>query len=100
MPSNADQTDLRQPTGDELSLIAEAERKKLFARNDYQQAKGYSSTSKNAMADGDDKGKGTGKYLDVYNNDAGSGTDVIERKSEIKINEYQADKPYQAPRVN
>jgi hypothetical protein len=98
MPTNADQTDLSQPSGDELSTIASTERKKLAARNDYFISNQYSSTNKNAMADGDTQGKGTGKYLDVYNQDAGSSLDVAERKSEIKINEYQPNKPYQAPR--
>lgn len=98
MPTNADQTDLSQPKGDELSTIAEAERKRLAARNDYFINNQYSSTNVNAMADGDEQGKGTGKYLDVYNQDAGSRTDVAERKNEIKTNEYQPGKPYQAPR--
>jgi hypothetical protein len=98
MAQNADQTDLSQPKDDELSKIAEAERKKAAARNDYFITNQYSSTSKNAMADGDEKGKGTGNYLDVYNQGAGNRTDVAERKNEIKINEYQPQKPYQAPR--
>lgn len=98
MPTNADLIDLAQPSGDELSKIAEAERKKLFSRNDYNTSNLYSSTSKNAMADGDEKGKGTGRYLDVYNLEAGSGPDITERKNEVKINEYQPNKPYQAPK--
>lgn len=98
MPSNADQTDLSQPKGDDLSRVAETERKKLAARNDYFINNQYSSVNPKAMADGDEQGKGTGKYLDVYNLDAGSRTDVAERKNEIKINEYQPAKPYQAPR--
>lgn len=98
MPSNADQTDLSQPQGDDLSNVAEFERKKLAARNDYFINNQYSSTSRNAMADGDEKGKGTGRYLDVYNLEAGGSLDIAERKNEIKINEYQPNKPYQAPR--
>jgi hypothetical protein len=97
MASNADSLDLTQPGGT-LSDIAEAERKKLIARNDYGLGKTvYSSTHPDAMASGDEQGKGTGEYLDVYNQGAGSSLDVAQRKSEIVTNKYQVDKPYQAP---
>lgn len=97
MPSNADSLDLNQPAGT-LSEIAEQERKKLFARNDYGLGKDlYSSTHPNAMANGDLQGKGTGEYLDVYNPAAGSSLDIAERISDIVNNKYQADKPYTAP---
>jgi len=97
MPSNADSLDLSQPKND-LSSIAEAERRKLYARNDYAPDKNlYSSTNPDAMATGDEQGKGTGRYLDVYDQAAGSVTDIAERKSKIVTNEYQPDKPYTAP---
>jgi hypothetical protein len=98
MPTNADQTDLSQPMSDDLSKVAQIERKKLEARNDYFINNQYSSVNSKARADGDEQGKGTGRFLDVYNPDAGSRTDVAERKNEIKINEYQPNRPYQAPR--
>ena len=98
MPSNADQLELTQPTVGLLSEVDEAERKKLFARNDYGLDKTqYSSTHPNAMANGDEQGKGTGRYLDVYDASAGSSIDIAERKTEIVNNKYQADKPYKAP---
>ena len=81
----------------ELSRIAAAERAKLFPRNDYANNNQYSSVNPNALADGDEKGRGTGNFLDVYNQNIGTRTDVIERKSEIKVNEYQVNKPYTTP---
>lgn len=97
MPSNADQNDFSQPEN-ELSNIADEQRKKLFARNDYALGKDlYSSTHPNAMADGDIQGKGTGEYLDVYNESAGNSIDNSERKSQIVTNKYQSNKPYQIP---
>ena len=81
----------------ELSKIAAAERAKLFPKNDYSTANLYSSVNPDALADGDDKGRGTGIFLDRYNQNIGTKTDVIERKSEIKINEYQVNKPYTTP---
>lgn len=97
MPSNADSLDLSQPKNS-LSSIAEAERKKLYARNDFAPDKNlYSSTNPDAMATGDEQGKGTGRYLDVYDSSAGNITDVAERKSEIVTNFYQPDKPYTVP---
>ena len=44
------------------------------------------------MSDGDDKGRGTGVFLDTVN--GGTKTDQLERKSEIVINKYKADNPY------
>lgn len=89
--------DLSQPSND-LSKIADAQRAKLKPKNDYKQtANEYSATNKDALADGDAKGKGTGGDLDVYNNQAGSITDITKRKEEIVINEYQPTKPYTTP---
>ena len=89
-------TDLSQPKND-LSSIAEAERRKLFAKNDYKTDNLYSSTNPDALATGDEFGKGTGGFLDTNNQAAGSRTDVIERKNEIKVNEYQPNNPYTFP---
>jgi hypothetical protein len=81
----------------ELGLIAEAERKKLLPKNDYTKSFEYSSTNPDAIADGDEQGKGTGNYLDVYNQNAGAVQDIRERKAEIVINEYQPNRPYTTP---
>lgn len=82
----------------ELSSIAEMERKKLLPKNDYsRQSNEYSTVNPDAIADGDALGKGTGSYLDVYNQNAGALQDIVERKSNIVVNEYQENKPYTTP---
>lgn len=75
-----------------LSKYADQERKKLIPKNDYKTTNEYSSTNKDAMSDGDDKGRGTGVFLDTVN--GGTKLDQLERKSEIVINKYKADNPY------
>jgi hypothetical protein len=86
--------DLTQNEKNSLSAIAELERKKLFPRNDYNTSNSYSSTNPDALATGDELGKGTGGDLDVYNNNAGAIQDIIERKKEIVINKFNQDKTY------
>jgi hypothetical protein len=39
-------------------------------------------------------GRGTGVFLDVYNDGAGTITDVSERKNEIKINRFNKFNTY------
>lgn len=86
--------DLTQNEKNSLSAIAELERKKLFPRNDYNTSNLYSSTNPDALATGDEQGKGTGGDLDVYNNTAGAIQDIIERKKEIIINKFNQNKTY------
>ena len=87
--------DLSQNIENDLSKYADEQRKKLVPKNEYKQkAFEYSSVNKDAMADGDSKGRGTGIFLDVYNSTAGTIEDVSERKSEVKINQYSAVKTY------
>jgi hypothetical protein len=87
--------DLNQNVENQLSAIADVERKRLITRNDYAaQAQIYSVNSPDAIADGDELGRGTGVFLDVYNTAAGTNTDVVERKNEIKINKFNSSKPY------
>jgi hypothetical protein len=81
----------------ELSEIADMERKKLLPKNDFNTSNGYSAVNPDALADGDAQGKGTGDFLDVYNQSAGAIQDIIERKAQIVINEYQSNKPYTTP---
>ena len=89
--------DFSQPKND-LTSIAEMERAKLIPKNDYKQrAFEYSSVNPNAIADGDTQGKGTGGDLDVYNQNAGAIQDILERKAETVVNEYQPNKPYTTP---
>jgi hypothetical protein len=86
--------DLSQNEPNAMTAIAAAERAKLFPKNDYNTANEYSSTNRDAMADGDSMGRGTGSFLDVYNINAGTIDDIVERKSEVKINQYNASKTY------
>jgi hypothetical protein len=86
--------DLNQTEPNAMTAIAAAERAKLFPKNDYNIANEYSSVNKDAVADGDSMGRGTGAYLDVYNVNAGTIDDIVERKSEIKINQYNSSKTY------
>jgi hypothetical protein len=85
-----------QPDND-LSTIADAERSKLIPKNDYKQTNQYSSVNPDALADGDELGKGTGEFLDVYNQSAGAIQDIVERRSAIVINEYKPNTPYTTP---
>ena len=82
--------DFSQPAND-LTAIADIQRKSLIVKNDYKTVNPYSSVNKDAISDGDESGKGTGIFLDTIN--GGSSIDIIERKNEIKVNEYQPNKP-------
>ena len=87
--------DLTQNEPNALTAIADAERAKLIPKNDYNAAGNqYSSVNRDAVADGDSRGRGTGSFLDVYNVNAGTIDDIVERKSEIKINKFNSSKTY------
>ena len=87
--------DLSQNIPNALTAIADIERAKLIPKNDYNAVGNqYSSVNRDAIADGDSMGRGTGAYLDVYNVNAGTITDVVERKNEIKINKFNSSKTY------
>jgi hypothetical protein len=77
--ATTERLDFSQPDN-ELSQIAEQQRQRLIPKNDYKTTNQY---------------KGTGSFLDTTN--GGSSIDKIERINEIKINEYQKDKPYTTP---
>ena len=87
--------DLSQNEPNALTAYADAERAKLIPKNDYNAAGNeYSSVNRDAVADGDSMGRGTGTFLDVYNVNAGTTDDVMERKNEIKINKFNSSKTY------
>lgn len=90
----SERLDFSQPMN-ELGMVGEEQRKRLFPKNDYKPVNPYSATNKDAIADGDEFGKGTGVFLDTAN--GGSSIDQLERINEIKINEYQKNKPYTTP---
>jgi hypothetical protein len=87
--------DLNQTEPNALTAYADQERAKLIPKNDYNKiGNEYSSVNKDAVADGDSMGRGTGTFLDVYNVNAGTIDDVVERKSEIKINKFNQSQTY------
>ena len=87
--SNPYNVDLSQTETNQLTAIADAERKRLITRNDFiRDADEYGVTNSQALADGDDMGRGTGVFLDVYNDRAGTSVDIFERKDDIKINKF------------
>ena len=87
--------DLSQNEPNALTAVADAERAKLIPKNDYNAAGNpYSSVNRDAVADGDSMGRGTGTFLDVYNVNAGPIDVIVERKSEIKINKFNSSKTY------
>jgi hypothetical protein len=88
--------DFSQPKND-LGKIAEMERAKLFPRNIFNASNQYSAVNPDALATGDSNGKGTGGDLDVYNTEAGGVQDVLERKANTVVNEYQPKNPYTTP---
>ena len=87
--------DLNQTEPNAMTAIADQERAKLIPKNDYNKVGNeYSSVNRDAVADGDSMGRGTGAFLDVYNVNAGTIDDVMERKSEVKINKFNSSKTY------
>jgi hypothetical protein len=93
MAVQSDKLDFSQPEN-EMSRIAEEQRKKLFPRNDFKPNDPYSSVHPDALANGDKIGRGTGVYLDIYNQNAGTSTDKQERIEDIKVNKYTSNNPY------
>jgi hypothetical protein len=93
MAVQSDKIDLSQPEN-EMSRIAEEQRKRLFPRNDFKPTDQYSAVHPDAIADGDVNGKGTGGDLDIYNQRAGSSVDRAERIDDIKINKFSPNNPY------
>ena len=71
MATQNDKLDFEQPKN-HVSAIAEAERAKLFPKNDYspKSEKIFIGTPRR-NADGDELGRGTGTFLDVYNRKCG-----------------------------
>ena len=95
MAVQSDKLDFSQPDNT-LSKIAEEQRRKMFARNDFKEVNPYSSVNPAALADGDGKGRGTGG-LDIYNQNAGTALDRFERKDDLKSNKFSEKNPYYVP---
>jgi len=86
--------DFNQPDN-KLTQVAEQIRVSQLAKNDYSNENQFSSTSPDAISDGDIRGKGTGTFLDT--SQGGNSIDIMERVNNIKINQFSFDKPYQVP---
>lgn len=93
MATQSDKLDFSQPDN-QLSKVAEEQRRKLFARNDFKETDQYSTVHPDAIANGDKIGRGTGGDLDVYNNRAGTSVDIAERKDDLKVNKFSPNNPY------
>ena len=101
-----------------LEIAADEARAENLIKNEYQENNPYEDTHRDALSDGDEKGKGTGEYLDTVN--GGSSVDIngngkhsgnSGRKGNIAINEskngstvgvngYGPDKPYTTPIID
>lgn len=89
--------DLSQPDN-KMSRYAEEQRKKLLPQNAFSlETSVYSSVHPDANSTGDEIGRGTGKELDVYNENIGTRTDLIARKEDLMINKYSSQNPYYTP---
>jgi len=71
-----------------LTDIANAERKVELGRKSYQENAPYDGNHKNALSDGDDKGKGE------KNGKVGSATDNAEKAKNLARNKFGQNKPY------
>jgi hypothetical protein len=93
MAVQSDKIDFSQPDNS-MSKVAEEQRRKMFARNDFKEVNPYSTVNPAALADGDGKGRGTGGDLDIYNKNAGTSVDRFERKDDLKVNKFSDKNPY------
>ena len=85
--------DLNQTENNQLTALSDQQRASLIPRNDYNKVGNeYSVVNRDALADGDSRGRGTGIFLDVYNNAAGTIEDVVERRNEIRINKFNSSR--------
>ena len=72
----------------QLEILAEKLRKEVISKNSYNSSNGQSSVNKNALSDGDEKGKG-----DV-NGQVGSSVDIQNRIDNLGRNRYNGQNEY------
>lgn len=70
-----------------LTDVAEQERQKNVSKNDYQDVDAYSAGHKDALSDGDNKGKGETTTI-------GSKTDILSRNQQVSKNTYSDQNIY------
>jgi hypothetical protein len=83
---------IRIPASEQLRKVALDEREgKLLPINEYQPLSSeYGATHKNALSDGDEKGKGETGTI-------GNKTDIITRTTLKNVNQYTDSNPYKSP---
>jgi hypothetical protein len=95
--------------GEGLTNSSEKFRNRMMVKNIYSSldSEGYSVNHTNALGDGDDKGKGNGKYLDVFSNEIGSKTDIMGnsevntgRNNNLKVNHYGKNNEYSSGNID
>ena len=78
----------------QLEILAQKFRTEILGPNAYNEEKSYSSVNKNALSDGDVKGKGE------YENSIGSSVDVQNRIDNIGRNKYNNENGYSSINKN
>ena len=94
--------------GEGLTNSSEKYRNQMLTKNIYSEGDaGYSANHVNALGDGDNKGKGNGKYLDVFSNEIGSKADIMGtgevntgRNNNLKVNHYGKDNEYSSGNID
>ena len=85
---------LNQTENNQLTALSDQQRINLIPRNDYNKVGNeYSAVNRDALADGDSRGRGTGIFLDVYNNAAGT-IEEVERRNGIRVNKFNFSRTY------
>lgn len=91
----ADQVILQETAADVSRKVAAEQFAKLIGGNDYQETRNeYSATNKDALSDGDAKGRGE------VNGKVGTSIDQVELMKLSNINIFSSSKPYKNPETN
>ena len=103
-------TDFNQDKpGEKLTNLSDKFRAQMLVKNTYpvSDSDGYSPNHPNAMADGDDKGRGSAIYLDVFGEDIGTKTDIMGngetntgRINNLKTNLYSKKNEYSSGNID
>jgi len=84
---------IKTPASEILRAEALKERNKLIPKNEYKESSSeYGATHKNALSDGDDKGRGVNGV-----NDIGNTTDIGERVRLGLLNVFSKNNEYKNP---
>lgn len=74
-----------------LRDVADKEKKRLLSLNRYEPANEYSETNKDALSDGDERGKG------FNNGSIGNSVDITSRINMLNKNIFSEANPYKEP---